>query len=107
MNVTTVPNDILYTISNFLSTIDKISIRETCKDFKSSISFMEIKIETMTLKIENLINGKNYILARLRLASLCGLNSYKVREIWSWVTLFQEEKKDALPILQQLGEAIT
>ena len=100
------PNDILYTITRYFSLSDKISVRETCRDFNYCIRFMEIRIETMDVKYDKLITGRNYILSRLRLAALCGLNNYKVAEIWSWVSLFQEEKQDALYILRQLGQAI-
>ena len=100
------PNDILYTITRYLSTSEKIYIRETCKNFKNCIYFMEIRTETMNIKYDKLINGRNYILSRLRLAALCGLNNYKIAEIWSWVSLFQEEKLDALYILRQLDQAI-
>ena len=106
MNITLLPNDILYMITRYLSSSEKISVRETCKDFKYCIYFIEIKIETMDVKYDKLITGRNYILSRLRLAALCGLNNYQVAEIWSWVSLFQEEKQDALYILRQLGQAI-
>ena len=106
MNILILPNDMLYYIIHFLSTTDKISMRETCEDFKYCIYFMEIRIETMDIKYDKLITGRNYILARLRLAALCGLNNYKVSEIWSWISLFQEPKQDALYILRQLGQAI-
>jgi hypothetical protein len=106
MNIVLLPNDILYIITKFLSTSDKISVRETCTDFKDCIRFMEIRIETMNDKYDKLINGRNYILSRLRLAALCGLNNYKVAEIWSWVSIFQEPKEDALTILRQLNESI-
>jgi len=106
INVTTFPNDILYVITRFLSPNDKISVRETCIDLNNSVRFMELRIENMNIKFDKIINGRNYILARLRLAALCGLNTYEVAEIWSWVSLFQEQKQDALSILRQLGEAI-
>ncbi len=60
----------------------------------------------MNIKYDKLINGRNYILSRLRLAALSGLNNYKIAEIWSLVSLFQEEKLDALYILRQLDQAI-
>ena len=100
------PNDILYMITKYLSITDKIYVRGISKDFKDSIRFMEIRIEFMDIKYDKLISGRNYILSRLRLAALCGLNNYKVAEIWSWVSLFHEEKQDALYILRQLGQAI-
>ena len=58
MNVTMFSNDILYTITRFLSTNDKIAMKETCLDFKNSIRFMEIKIEIMNVKFDKLINGR-------------------------------------------------
>ena len=106
MNIVTLPNDILYIIFRFLFTSEKINARETCRDFKYCMRFMELRIETMNIKYDKLLNGRNYILARLRLAALCGLNNYKVAEIWSWVTLMTDTKIDALPILRQLGQAI-
>jgi hypothetical protein len=106
MNIVMLPNDMLYTITRSLSSSEKNCVRETCKDFKNCIYFIEIRIETMNVKYDKLITGRNYILSRLRLAALCGLNNYKVAEIWSWVSLFQEEKQDALYILRQLGQAI-
>ena len=108
INIIMVPNDIFYIIISFLSTYDKISTRETCKDLNHCIRFMKIRTEFMDIKFDRLINGRNYILARLRLAALCGLNNYRVAEIWSWVSLMHDDiKSDALPILQQLGQAIT
>ena len=106
INVTTLPNDILFIITTHLSTKEKCLIRESCTEFNNILRVIDIKTELMDIKYDKLINGRNYILGRLRLAALCGLNNYKVAEIWSWVSLVYEEKPDALSILRQLGQAI-
>jgi hypothetical protein len=106
MNILLLPNDIIYYIIRFLSKIDKISAREISTDFYKEITYMEIRIEYLNLKIDKILNGRIYILSRLRLASLCGLQEYSVATIWAWITLFDDVKTDALPILRQIGNAI-
>lgn len=106
MLLSTLPNDILYYITQFLSTSDKISLRETSIELNNIVNFMEIRIGKMDLKIEKLLNGRMYILCRLRLAALCGLHEHTVASIWTWITLLDDIKTDALPILRQIGQAI-
>jgi len=105
-NILMLPNDMIFYITRFLSMQEKITARETCIDFNDSIKFIEIRIGKMDIKIEKLLNGKIYILSRLRLAALCGLQAHTVADIWSWVTLVSDMKSDALPILRQLNHAI-
>ena len=106
MSLSALPNDILHHITNFLSISEKISLRETCIELNSIVNFMEIRIGKMDRKIEKLLNGRMYILCRLRLAALCGLHEHTVASIWSWVSLISDVKTDALPILRQIGHAI-
>ena len=43
MNLTTLPNDLLYHITHFLNLPAKINFRETCNDIKLNVRYMEIK----------------------------------------------------------------
>ena len=106
MYIIVLPNDIIYCIIRYLSIWDKIAMRETCTELNNNISFMEIRIGKMDYIIANLLNSRMYILSRLRLAALCGLHEHTVANIWSWATLIDDVKTDALPILRQLGRAI-
>jgi hypothetical protein len=106
MNLLVLPNDILYYITKFLSIPDKMTMRETNKELNNNVKFMDIRIGKMDAKIEKLLNGRMYILCRLRLAALCGLHEHTVANIWSWVTLLDDVKTDSLPILRQIGSAI-
>ena len=96
----------LYYISRFLSASDKLTARKTCIEFKNNVKLIDARIEIMNRKIEKIINGQKYILSRLRLAALCGLDNYTVANIWSWVVMIDDEKPDSLPILRQIGRAI-
>jgi len=106
MNLLIMPNDIIYYISRFLSITDKIAWRETCIELNSSVNFMEIRIEKMNIKFDRLLNGRIYILCRLRLAALCGLHNHTIADIWSWVNSLGDITVDALPILRQIGRTI-
>ena len=100
------PNDILQFLTTFLSGTEKMLIRESCKELNQNVDYMQIRIEKMDKEISNLSKGREYILSRLRLASLCGLHEYTVATIWSWITSMDGNKKDALPILRQISNAI-
>lgn len=106
MHILSMPNDMIFYIINFLCLTDKISARETSIEFYNNIKFMEIKILYMSNKFDTIIDGKIYILNRLRLAKLCGLHNHTVSEIWSWISLINDTKQDALKILRQIGTAI-
>ena len=106
MHLLILPNDLLYVMTNFMSVSDKMTLRETCIDLKNNVNYMEIRIEKLDVKIDKLLNGRMYILCRLRLASLCGLQEHTVASIWSWVTLIGDITDDSLPILRQIGSAI-
>ena len=106
MILTTLPNDLLYYITHFLDLSAKINFRETNNDICKNVRYMEIKIEKMNKKIDKLLNGRIYILCRLRLAALCGLHEHTVAHIWSWVTSLDDVNTDALPFLRQIGRAI-
>jgi hypothetical protein len=106
MNLLVLPNDLLYYITIFLSISDKIVVRETNKEFNNNVNFMDIRIGKMDAKFEKLLNGRMYILCRLRLAALCGLHQHTVANIWSWITLLDDVKTDSLPILRQIGHSI-
>jgi hypothetical protein len=106
MDILALPDDILSYILHFLSVSDKISARETCQEFGKNVNLMQIRIEKLDCKINKLLNGRIYILSRLRLAALCGLQEHKVADIWAWITLLGDIKTDALPILRQIGRAI-
>ena len=75
-------------------------------EFNTAVNYMEIRIEKMNVKINDLSGGRNYILCRLRLAALCGLHEHTVADIWSWATSLGDVNVDALPILRQIGSAI-
>ena len=60
------------------------------------LKFMDIRIGKMDAKIEKLLNGRMYILCRLRLAALCGLHEHTVANIWAWATLLDDVKTDSL-----------
>ena len=87
MHFLMLPNDLLYTITKFMSASDKMILRETCIDLKDNVKYMEIRIQKMNIQIDKLLNGRMYILCRLRLAALCGLHEHTVASIWSWATL--------------------
>lgn len=106
MNILLLPNDILFYITSFLSVSDKIAARETCMDLYNSINYMQIRVEKMDIKIDKLLNGNIYILNRLRLAALCGLQNHSVAEIWSWISLISDIKQDSLQIIRRLDNAI-
>ena len=106
MNLIMLPNDLLYHITQFLNLSAKINFRETCNDTCKNVRYMEIKIEKMNIKIDKLLNGRIYILCRLRLAALCGLHEHTVADIWSWANSLDDVKIDALPFLRQIGRAI-
>jgi hypothetical protein len=106
MNLLALPNDLLYYITKFLSISDKMTMRETNKEVKNNVKFMDIRVGKMDAKIEKLLNGRMYILCRLRLAALCGLHEHTVANIWAWATLLDDVKTDSLPILRQIGSAI-
>ena len=106
MHLLILPNDLLYVMTNFMSVSDKMTLRETCIDLKENVNYMEIRIEKLDVKIDKLLNGRMYILCRLRLAALCGLQEHTVASIWSWVTLIGDITDDSLPILRQIGSAI-
>lgn len=95
---------LLYILVRFLFTSEKITARESCRDFKCCIPFIDIRIANMNIKYDKLINGKNYILSRLRLAALCGLNNYKVSEIWSWISLVRGNNRFAFPLRTPVRE---
>ena len=107
MKLLMLPNDILYYFTRFLSTTEKMSLRETNKELCNNVRFMDIRIDKMSSKFDKLMNGRQYILCRLRLAALYGLQDYTVASIWSWVTLLGDIKTDALPILRQISSAIS
>ena len=106
INIEMLPTDMIFYISKFLSITEKKIARETSWSLNSPINLMEIRIKTFDSKIDNLLDGRSYILGRLRLASLCGLNNYSVGEIWSWITFNHNFKKDSLPIIREIGNAI-
>ena len=106
MHLLLLPDDIIFYITHFLSLIDKISARETSIEFYNNIKFMQIKILFMNNIFDTIINGKIYMLNRLRLANLCGLQNHTVSEIWSWISLTSDIKHDALKILRQIDTAI-
>lgn len=106
MKLLMLPNDILFYITQFLPVAEKMAIRETCIEMNTAVNYMDIKIEKMNKKINKLITGRIYILCRLRLAALCGLNQHTVADIWSWATSIGDIESDALPILREIGRAI-
>ena len=106
MQLLALPTDIQCYLTKFLSTTEKIALRQTCKESNQNVSYMQIRIEKMNEEIDKLINGRMYILCRLRLAALCGLQEYTVATIWSWVTLLDDVKTDSLPMLRQISNAI-
>jgi hypothetical protein len=107
MNLTTLPNDLLYHITHFLDLSSKINFRETCNDTNKNVRYMDIKIEKLNKKFDKLLNGRLYILCRLRLAALCGLHEHTVADIWSWVNSMNGVDTDALPFLREIGRAIS
>ena len=102
----TLPYELLTLISTFLSAKEKESAREVCKDLYSSINMMVIKVNKMENKIDNILDGRVYILNRLRLAALCGLDKETVSEIWHWINYSQLMKEDGLMILRQINEIV-
>ena len=102
MHLLMLPNDLLYVMTNFMSLSDKMLLRETCRDLKDNVNYMEIRIEKLDVKIDKLLNGRMYILCRLRLASLCGLHEHTVASIWSWATLIGDITDDSLLFLDRL-----
>ena len=106
MPLLALPNDILCYFTDFLSTTEKMALRLTCEELNQNVNLMQIRIEKMNGEIDKLINGRIYILCRLRLAALCGLHEYTVATIWSWVTLLDDVKTDSLPMLRQINKAI-
>ena len=106
MNILLLPNDIIYYITRFLPITDKIVARETSIEFYKEITYMEIRVANLNLKFDKILNGRTYILSRLRLASLCGLHEHSVATIWAWITLLDDVKSDSLPILRQISSAI-
>ena len=105
MNILVLPNDMLYHITKFLPVSDKMIMRESCRELNIVVRLMEIRIDLMDCKFDKILNGRTYILSRLRLAALCGLHEHDVANIWAWVTLL-DIKNDALPILRQISQAI-
>lgn len=106
MKLLMLSHDILHYITRFLSTSEKMALRETSTELNIVVNYMDIKIEKMNKKIDKLINGRIYILCRLRLAALCGLHQHTVADIWAWATSLGDVDLDALPILRQIGRAI-
>ena len=106
MQLLALPTDIQCYFTECLSSTEKMALRLTCKELNQNISFMQIRIEKMNVEIEKLLNGRMYILCRLRLAALCGLHEYTVATIWSWATLLEDVKIDSLPMLRQISKAI-
>jgi len=100
------PYDLLTLISRFLSGIEKERLRIVCKDFYSSIKIMDIKVNKMEDKINNILDGRVYILNRLRLAALCGLDKEKISDIWYWVNNNNLFKDDCLHILRIINNVI-
>lgn len=101
----TLPDEIITLISKFLSTNDKEACRRVNKNFYNNVRLMDIKVDKLNTKYDNIMNGSVYILNRLRLAALCGLNSEIVAYIWSWVYNQNSNKiirTDSLPILRYL-----
>ena len=106
MYLLALPTDLQRYLTKFLSTTEKINLRLTCKESKLNVNYMQIRIEKMEKQIDKLIDGRMYILCRLRLAALCGLHEYTVANIWSWVTLLDRENPDSLHMLRQISKAI-
>ena len=100
------PYDLITLISRFLSGIEKERVRTLCKDFCSSIKMMDIKVCKMEDKIDNILDGRVYILNRLRLAALCGLEKEKISYIWYWINNNNLIKDDSLPILGIINNVI-
>jgi len=106
MPLIALPTDLQCYLTKFLSTTEKINLRQTCKELNQNVNYMQIRIAKMEKEIDKLFNGRIYILCRLRLASLCGLHEYTVANIWSWVTLLDRENPDSLYMLRQISKAI-
>ena len=100
------PGELIDLISSFLSTNDKESAREVCKEFAYNIRMMNIKVNKMNIKIDTILDGRIYILNRLRLASLCGLDKKSISEIWYWVNYNQLMKEDGLDILRRINRVL-
>ena len=70
---------------------------------------MDIKVGKMDIKIDNILDGRVYILNRLRLAALCGLSDDKVACIWAWIENQNSKEiiiKDALPFLREINSCL-
>ena len=100
------PYDLITLISKFLSFKEKERARIVSKDFYSSIKMIDIKVNKMEDKINNILDGRVYILNRLRLAALCGLDKEKISEIWYWINYNNLMKEDCLDILRQINNVV-
>jgi len=101
----TLPDEIITLISKFLSTNDKEACRRVNKNFYNNVRLIDIKVDKLNTKYDDIMNGSVYILNRLRLAALSGLSSEIVAYIWSWVYNQNSNKiirTDSLPILRYL-----
>ena len=100
------PGELIALISSFLSTNDKESAREVCRYMHYNIRLMDIKVNKMNNKIDIIFDGRIYILNRLRLASLCGLDKKIISDIWDWVNANDFTCEDGLNILRKINRVL-
>ena len=68
---------------------------------------MDIKINKMNIKINNILDGRVYILNRLRLAALCGMDKKRVANIWNWIeNINYINNNDVLQVLRDIDEVL-
>ena len=100
------PSELITYITSFLSSKDRETARETCKEIYCSINLIGIKAYKFDYKIDQIMDGRIYMLNRLRLAALCGLDKKSVSAIWLWIMKRDFSKEDGLRFLRQIGASI-
>jgi len=101
------PDEIITLISKFLSTKEKERMRQVSREFDRNIRLMDIKINKMNNKIDNILDGRVYILNRLRLAALCGMEKGRVGNIWNWIeNINYINNSDVLQVLRDIDEVL-
>jgi len=101
------PDEIITLISKFLSTKEKERMRQVSREFDRNIRLMDIKINKMNNKIDNILDGRVYILNRLRLAALCGMEKRRVGNIWNWIeNINYINNSDVLQVLRDIDEVL-
>ena len=101
------PDEIITLISKYLSIKEKERMRQVNKEFDRNIRLMDIKINKMNDRIDSILDGRVYILNRLRLAALCGMRKKRVASIWNWIeNINYINNNDVLHVLRDIDSVL-